>query len=36
MQAVATYGGKELERETAKRAKEHKLDMELCYLWSWS
>ena len=28
MQAVATYGGKELERETAKRAKEHKLDME--------
>ena len=25
MQAVATYGGKELERETAKRAKEHKL-----------
>ena len=27
MQAVATYGGKELERETAKRAKEHKLDM---------
>ena len=28
MQAVATYDGKELERETAKRAKEHKLDME--------
>ena len=28
MQAVATYGGKELEHETAKRAKEHKLDME--------
>ena len=28
MEAVATYGGKELERETAKRAKEHKLDME--------
>lgn len=28
MQAVATYGGKELERETTKRAKEHKLDME--------
>ena len=28
MQAVAIYGGKELERETAKRAKEHKLDME--------
>ena len=28
MQAGATYGGKELERETAKRAKEHKLDME--------
>ena len=28
MQAVATYGGKELERETAKRVKEHKLDME--------
>ena len=28
MQAVATYGGKELERKTAKRAKEHKLDME--------
>ena len=28
MQAVATYGGKELERETAKKAKEHKLDME--------
>ena len=28
MQAVATYGSKELERETAKRAKEHKLDME--------
>ena len=27
MQAVATYGGKELEHETAKRAKEHKLDM---------
>ncbi len=25
MQAVATYGGKELERERAKRAKEHKL-----------
>ena len=25
MQAVATYGGKELERETAKIAKEHKL-----------
>ncbi|WP_103612076.1 SU10 major capsid protein [Campylobacter concisus] len=25
MQAVATYGGKELERETAKRAKEYKL-----------
>jgi len=24
MQAVATYGGKELERETAKRAKEQK------------
>ena len=28
MQAVATYGGKELPREIAKRAKEHKLDME--------
>ena len=28
MQAVATYGGKELERETAKKVKEHKLDME--------
>ena len=32
MQAVATYGGKELERETAKRAKEHKLDMEYAIL----
>ena len=28
MQKVATYGSKELERETAKRAKEYKLDME--------
>lgn len=28
MQKVATYGGKEMERETAKRAKEHKRDME--------
>ena len=28
MQAVATYGGKELPREIAKRAKEHKLDKE--------
>ena len=28
MQAVATYGGKELPREITKRAKEHKLDME--------
>ena len=28
MQAVATYGGKELERDMIKRAKEHKLDME--------
>ena len=28
MQAVATYGGKELEREVGKKAKEHKLDME--------
>ncbi|AQW81368.1 SU10 major capsid protein [Campylobacter pinnipediorum] len=28
MQAVKTYGGKELENETGKRAKEHKLDME--------
>ena len=28
MQAVATYGGKELPREIAKRAKEHKLDIE--------
>ncbi|MDA3056428.1 MULTISPECIES: SU10 major capsid protein [unclassified Campylobacter] len=28
MQKVATYGGKELEYETAKRAKEHKLDIE--------
>lgn len=27
-QAVKTYGGKELEREVAKRAKEHKLDIE--------
>ena len=25
MQVVATYGGKELERETVKRAKEYKL-----------
>ena len=32
MQAVATYGGKELERETAKRAKEHKLDMDMLSL----
>lgn len=28
MQRVATYGGREMEREVAKRAKEHKLDME--------
>ena len=28
MQKVATYGGKEMERETAKRSKEHKRDME--------
>ena len=32
MQAVATYGGKELERETAKRAKEHKLDWSMLSL----
>ena len=32
MQAVATYGGKELERETAKRAKEHGIRS----FWSWS
>ena len=34
MQAVATYGGKELERETAKRVKEHKLDTEYAYSWT--
>ena len=32
MQAVATYGGKELERETAKRGKEHGIRS----FWSWS
>ncbi len=32
MQAVATYGGKELEHETTKKAKEHKLDMEYALL----
>ena len=31
MQAVATYGGKELERETAKRAKEQK---SISWIWS--
>lgn len=28
MQAVKTYGGKEMQNELSKRAKEHKLDME--------